>query len=109
MDLNYSGLLTAFDEDDFIRCGPGCVAGINLYFDVELRPGNAGDMLLAGEVVRHCVDHQESYFQALGLAPVTLAGRRLKLIDGSTHKTLFAKFPNFPGWPFPNFIRRGPQ
>jgi hypothetical protein len=42
-DLNYSALL-AFDENDYVRPGPGCVNGINVCFGTRLSDKSVRDM-----------------------------------------------------------------
>jgi len=79
-DLNYTELLP-FDEDDFIECGPGCLNGIQKCLGIELKSTNRTDMRLAAAIIKYCVDNQENYFAAIGEKPVTLGGRRLKLVD----------------------------
>jgi hypothetical protein len=79
-DCNYSGLIN-YDEDDFYRAGPGSLGGINKCFSLHLDPAREQDMQTAARLVRMMVDKQESCFAKLGLKPVTLYGRRLKLID----------------------------
>jgi alpha-glutamyl/putrescinyl thymine pyrophosphorylase clade 1 len=104
-DLNYSPLLDGFDEDDYVRPGPGCVAGINLCFGLKLKPSNASDMKRAGDVVRLCCDQQEQHFQNLGLQPVALLGRRrLKLID---IQNLYCEISKFSKLAFPKLHSQG--
>jgi hypothetical protein len=103
-DLNYSGLLE-FDEDSYIRVGPGAMKGINVRFGTTLSDKRASDMLKAAEVVQHCTDRQEHNFQNLGLEPVTLFGqRRLKLIDV---QNLYCEFFKSSKLKFPNFRSEG--
>jgi alpha-glutamyl/putrescinyl thymine pyrophosphorylase clade 1 len=102
-DLNYSSLLN-YDEDSYVRCGPGCVKGINLCFGTRLSDKSSSDMLLAAAVVRDCVDNQEKYFEALDLEPVSLFGRRLKLIDA---QNLMCEFFKFSKLKFPNLHSEG--
>jgi alpha-glutamyl/putrescinyl thymine pyrophosphorylase clade 1 len=104
-DLNYSPLLDGFDEDDYVRPGPGCVAGVNLCFGLKLKPSNASDMKRAGDVVRLCCDQQEQHFQNLGLQPVALLGRRrLKLID---IQNLYCEISKFSKLAFPKLHSQG--
>jgi hypothetical protein len=103
VDLNYS-LLLNFDENDYVRCGPGCVAGINLCFGLKFKPSKANDMKMAGDVVRLCCDQQEQHFQNLGLEPISLFGRRLKLIDC---QSLFCEISKFSKLKFPELHSEG--
>jgi hypothetical protein len=79
-DCNYSSLIN-FDENDFVRVGPGSLGGINKCFGLHLDPDREFDMQMAGRIVRFCVTEQQKWFIRLGLNPVTLFGRPLSLID----------------------------
>src|SRR5260221_845300 len=73
-DLIYSPVIN-FDEDDFIVAGPGALDGIQKCFGV--RPNQQE----AAEIIKACVEEQESIFAYFGLQPATLFGRRLHAID----------------------------
>jgi alpha-glutamyl/putrescinyl thymine pyrophosphorylase clade 1 len=79
-DCNYSTLIN-FDENDFIRCGPGALGGINKCFGLHLDPAREFDMQVAAQTVRDLVTEQEKWFTRSGLEPVTLQGRSLSLVD----------------------------
>jgi hypothetical protein len=78
-DCNYSSLIN-FDENNFIRCGPGALGGLNKCFGLNLDPAREFDMQVAARTVRDLVSDQENWFTRLGLNPVTLFGRPLSLI-----------------------------
>ncbi len=72
-DVNYSQV-TDFTEMDFVVAGPGAMDGIRKCF------ADTGGMSNA-EVIRLVAEQQESEFERLGLAFLSLWGRRLQLID----------------------------
>jgi hypothetical protein len=74
-DLNYSEVIK-FDEDDFIVPGPGALAGIRKCWGTL--PAN----ISPSDIIRGCVEDQETFFEAVGEEPVRLFGkRRLHAID----------------------------
>jgi hypothetical protein len=74
-DLNYSDVII-FDEDDFIIPGPGALNGIKKCWG-QLPPG-----VSPSEIIRECVNDQETFFAAVKEPPVRLLGkRRLHAID----------------------------
>jgi hypothetical protein len=79
-DLNYSEVIN-FDENDFIRAGPGALDGIRKCFKKLFRSKLNLKKHLPGEIIRLCVRDQEKRFRGLGLETVTLFGRPLSLID----------------------------
>jgi hypothetical protein len=98
-DLNYSSLLD-FDEDDFIMPGRGCLNGINKCFGLQLKPGKKDDLKVAVEIIRDCTDNQETFFRNVGEQPITLYGRRLKLIDV---QSMFCEVDKMARIAFPRF------
>lgn len=73
IDLNYSAVLE-FDEMDFVVAGPGALDGIRKCFG----EASAG---IEEELIRYVADHQDHYFEALGLSFDGLFGRPLQLVD----------------------------
>ena len=73
VDLGYAAPW-ALDESEFVVAGPGAASGIRKCFT-----DTAG--LGAADVIRWMTDVQHEQFEARGLAPVTLFGRPLQLID----------------------------
>lgn len=72
-DINYSELVD-FTEMDFVVPGPGARDGLSKCFS------HFGGLNEA-ELIRLMADLQEQEFTRFGVAPVTLWGRRLQLID----------------------------
>lgn len=72
-DLNYCSKLD-FDEMSFVAAGPGARDGIKKCFS------DLGDFSET-DIIRYCVDQQESQFELRNLKAITLFGRRLQLID----------------------------
>ena len=68
-DLNYSEVIN-FDEDDFIVPGPGALDGIRKCW------GTIPAKISPSDIIRGCVEDQETFFQAVGEEPVRLFGRR---------------------------------
>jgi hypothetical protein len=75
-DINYSTVIN-FDEDDFIRPGPGALRGIQKCFAFGRKP----TVSEAVECIEGCVAGQSEFFQHFGLKTVALFGRRLHSID----------------------------
>jgi hypothetical protein len=73
IDLNYSEYIN-FDEDDFVKAGPGALRGINKCFE------SLGDYS-PEEVIQWMVQHQDADFERLGLPFDGLFGRKLHAID----------------------------
>lgn len=73
IDLNYSDYIN-FDEDDFVKAGPGALRGIAKCF-VSL-----GDYT-PEDVIMWMVEHQSEEFERLGLTFHGLFGRKLHAID----------------------------
>jgi hypothetical protein len=73
IDLNYSAIIS-FDENDFVKAGPGALRGIRKAFT------DTGG-LSTEEIVLWMVERQESEFRRLGLTFNGLWGRPLHAID----------------------------
>lgn len=73
IDLNYSAIIS-FDENDFVKAGPGALRGIRKAFT------DTGG-LSPEETVLWMVEQQESEFRRLGLTFNGLWGRPLHAID----------------------------
>ena len=73
IDLNYSDLLP-YDENDFVKAGPGALRGIRKVFE-DTRG------LSPEQIVLWMVERQESEFKRIGLAFNGLWGRALHAID----------------------------
>ncbi len=73
IDLNYSDYIN-FDEDDFVKAGPGALRGINKCFET------LGDYT-PDEVILWMVKHQDEEFKRLGLSFHGLFGRKIHAID----------------------------
>lgn len=73
IDLNYSSYIN-FDENDFVKAGPGALRGIGKCFE------SIGDYT-PEEVILWMVEHQDEEFERLGLAFNGLFGRKLHAID----------------------------
>jgi hypothetical protein len=73
IDLNYSDLIN-FEENDFVKAGPGSLRGIKKAF--EDSNGNSPE-----EIIMWMVDHQDEEFERLGLTFHGLFGRKLHAID----------------------------
>jgi hypothetical protein len=73
IDLNYTELLTA-DENEFVVAGPGACDGIRKCFGLAARG-------IEEDIIRYVTEHQEEYFDRLGLEFDGLFGRPLHLID----------------------------
>ena len=72
-DLNYSNL-TNFSEMEFVVPGPGALDGLKKCFpDMSLSE--------AASLIRAVCESQFEYQEQLGLAPISLYGRPLQLID----------------------------
>jgi len=73
VDLGYASPW-AVDESEFVVAGPGAASGIRKCFT------DTGG-LSSADLIRWMTDTQHQQFAARGLAPVTLFGRPLQLID----------------------------
>jgi hypothetical protein len=73
IDLNYSELIN-FDENDFVKAGPGALRGINKCFE------SLGDYT-PEEVIVWMVERQDDEFKRLGLTFNGLFGRKIHAID----------------------------
>jgi hypothetical protein len=73
IDLNYSPLIN-FDENDFVKAGPGSLRGIKKAFE-ETR-GNTPEA-----IIMWMVENQDREFARLGLPFRGLFGRKLHAID----------------------------
>lgn len=73
IDLNYSDYIY-FDEDDFVKAGPGALRGISKCFE------SCGDYT-PEDVIMWMVEHQSEEFERLGLTFHGLFGRELHAID----------------------------
>lgn len=73
IDLNYSDLVN-FDENDFVKAGPGSLRGIKKAF------ASTGG-LSPEEVIMYMVQNQSKEFKRLNLPFNGLAGRKLHAID----------------------------
>lgn len=73
IDLNYSDIIN-FDENDFVKAGPGALRGIAKCFE------GLGDYT-PEQAVMWMVEHQDEEFSRLGLQFNGLFGRRLYAID----------------------------
>lgn len=73
IDLNYSDYIN-FDEDDFVKAGPGALRGIAKCFE------SLGDYA-PEEVILWMVEHQDEEFKRLELTFNGLFGRKLHAID----------------------------
>jgi len=94
VDLGYASPW-ASDESEFVVAGPGAASGIRKCFT------DTGG-LSAADVIRWMTDTQHEQFAARGLAPVTLFGRPLQLIDCQnlfcqTDKYARVMHPTVPG------------
>jgi hypothetical protein len=98
-DCNYSSLID-YNENDYIRVGPGSLGGINKCFALRLNPIRESDMQTAARIVGYCVVEQEKWFTRLGLEPVTLQGRKIHLID---MQNLFCEFDKITRVTHPEF------
>lgn len=59
---------------DFVVAGPGALDGIRKCF-------GEGSIGIEAGLIRFVADHQDEYFEALGLPFNGLSGRRLQLVD----------------------------
>lgn len=73
IDLNYSDIIN-FDENDFVKAGPGALRGIAKCFE------SLGDYT-PEQAIMWMVDHQDEEFARLGLPFNGLFGRKLHAID----------------------------
>jgi hypothetical protein len=73
IDLNYSELIN-FDENDFVKAGPGALRGIDKCFE------SLGDYT-PEEAILWMVEHQDEEFKRMGLKFNGLFGRKLHAID----------------------------
>jgi hypothetical protein len=73
VDLNYSDAVQ-FSEMDFVVAGPGACDGIRKCFG----PESAG---IEEKVIEHVAEHQDQYFDVLGINFPGLFGRPLQLVD----------------------------
>lgn len=73
VDLNYSPYIN-FDENDFVKAGPGSLRGIHKVF--ESIEGRSPE-----EIIMDMVERQDEEFARLGLSFPGLFGRKLQAID----------------------------
>jgi hypothetical protein len=91
-DLNYS-MLTNFREDEFVVAGPGALDGIHKCFVVA-------DMVKPADIIRYMWEHQNKYFDDLGIEFSSLWGRPLQLIDC---QNIFCEISKYARVGFPDY------
>jgi hypothetical protein len=91
-DINYSRL-TNFREDEFVVAGPGALDGIHKCFV-------GADGIKPAHIIRYMWEHQEKYFDELGITFPTLWGRPLQLIDC---QNIFCEISKYARVAFPEY------
>jgi alpha-glutamyl/putrescinyl thymine pyrophosphorylase clade 1 len=91
-DLNYS-TLTDFREDEFVVAGPGALDGIHKCFV------GAGQVK-SSDIIRYMWEHQDKYFDDLGIEFPSLWGRALQLIDC---QNIFCEISKYARVAFPDY------
>jgi 5-hmdU DNA kinase, helical domain len=91
-DLNYSRL-TDFREDEFVVAGPGALDGIAKCFF-------GADAVKSADIIRYMWEHQDKYFDGLGIKFPSLWGRPLQLIDC---QNIFCEISKYARVAFPDY------
>ena len=91
-DINYSRL-TDFREDEFVVAGPGALDGIHKCFV-------GADRVNPADVIRYMWEHQDKYFDDLGITFPSLWGRPLQLIDC---QNIFCEISKYARVAFPEY------
>lgn len=94
-DLNY-GMLTNFDEMEFVVAGPGARDGIMKCFQTVAGKSEA-------DVIRFIAERQEECLRAAGVRLPTLWGRKLQLVDC---QNLFCEIDKYSRKAYPQFRGR---